>query len=62
MHKMRSQTVMKSTIQEDTTAVFGAPTVTELDDKKIDINEEHMEEVISSGVKVFNDGPKPDPE
>jgi|TARA_B110000305_G_C19346312_1_gene591879 hypothetical protein len=58
------QTVMKATIAEDTAEVFGKPTVTPLDDKELTIKEEHMEEVISKGVDVFNDGPNgmPDPE
>ena len=71
MNRMRNQqaraepqVVMNST-QEDATEVLGKPTVTPLDDKELTINEEHMEEVISKGVEVFNDGPPngmPDPE
>ena len=53
---------MKSTIAEDTTEVFGKPTITELEDKEMQINEEHMEEVISKGVNVYDKGPNPEPE
>lgn len=65
------QTVMKTTtIAEDSAEIWGketksSPQVTSLDDKELTINEEHMEEVISKGVEVFNDGPPngmPDPE
>lgn len=64
MYKLRAQksTVMKATIEESPSTVAEGPTVTELDDEKIAINEEHMEDVISKGVQVFNDGPTPDPE
>lgn len=38
--------------------------MTPLDDKELAINEDHMEEIISKGVNVYNDGPNgmPDPE
>ena len=70
MNKMRAkpknqranETVMKAVKEEKYTPE--KPTVTQLDDKDLKLKEEHMEEVISKGVNVFNKGSNgmPDPE